>query len=459
MTTRISRLAILCAAVVATLAAPARALTIAVDGAPEVVLRFAGSSGMSKSFAAVVNAQLCQAGTNTVYWDDRPPVALGAEDGRLYQAYYCRAKAGITGVTPGARLLVVKRDRDGALLGVAPVVNKQAIEFMRVDNTCTDLGAAATYPNPRFLCSGLESAAPDGGLTDVERSVWGARGQFTQSVPGDVNEIKGLFGQGFGIGVSNALYSALQAAQGLTVGATDAANQPRLTRTQYAAIVSTVGNYVNASNLTGVPGKLFSCRRTNTSGTQAASDIFFLDNPCKKLASPLFGMLQPRGAGTYANLTVIENSTTADQIGCLQDADPATVGQEQAIGVVSLENVPNVGWRFIKLDGVSPNFYATDPDGAGVLKRGDPDATQRRNVILGHYLFAFEGTVLWRKDNLLSGALQLVADGFSSPSLVNLTGIYSVWKPTNGATNAAFPDRVSKGSRFGNSCLNQMLFE
>ena len=48
-----------------------------------------------------------------------------------------------------------------------------------------------------------------------------ARGQFKQTVAGDVNEVYGLFGQGFGIGVSSALYNALQAAQGLTVGATD----------------------------------------------------------------------------------------------------------------------------------------------------------------------------------------------------------------------------------------------
>ena len=106
-------------------------------------------------------------------------------------------------------------------------------------------------------------------------------------------------------------------------------------------------------------------------------------------------------------------------------------GQEQAIGVVSLENVPSAGWKFVKLDGVSPNFYATDPDGAGALKRGDPDPTQRKNVILGHYLFAFEGSVLWRNDSMFAGAMQLIANGLSSPTLASFNGVYQVRKPTS----------------------------
>lgn len=454
------------AAIAACLAGQAQALTIANDGAPQVLLRVAGSSAMSKAFGAAVNAQLCQAGTNTVYWDDRAPNAvLGAEDGTRYQAYYCTAKAGITGIAAGARLLIVKRDRDGSLSGVGPVVNKEAIEFMTVDNTCADLGVAVAYPNPRFLCAGVENAIPDAGLSDVERALWGARGQAPQTVSG-VTEVRSFFGQGFGIGVSNALYSALQAAQGLTVGATDVNNQPRIARTQYASIVSASGGYSNASFLTGVSGKLFVCRRPTTSGTQAVADAFFLDNPCQRNADPLFGQLLPRPAGTFGggNLVVIENPGTADAINCLKDADPTVAGQEQAIGVVSLENTPSTGWKFVKLDGVSPNFYVTDPDGAGPLKRGDPDTTQRKNVILGHYLFAMEGSMLWRNDSAFAGAtgaLQLIANGLSSPSLASFNGVYSVRKQsaTPPITHALFPDRVHKGSRGGNSCQNFQLFE
>ncbi len=458
MKMKVPGLAAVCTALAASVAGQAHALTLTANGAPEVVLRIAGSSAVSKGLGAVVNAQLCQANTSTVYWDDRAPSGtLGAEDGARYQAYYCSAKTGIPGIAAGARLLIVKRDRDGSLLGVGPVVNKQAIEFMKVDSTCTDLGAAAAFPSPRFLCAGVESAVPDGGLSDVESALWAARGT-AQTLPSDVTEVKNAFGQGFGIGVSSALYNALQAAQGLAVGATDANNQPRITRAQYGSIVSISGSYFNASNLTGVPGKLYNCRRPDSSGTQAASDIFFLDKPCKQNADPLFGQFTPRAGGNYGpNLTVIENSTTVDAINCLRDANPGVVGQELAIGVVSLENIASTGWRFVKLDGVSPNFYVTDPDAGGPLKRGDPDTTQRKNVILGHYLFAMDGSILWRKDSKFAGALQLIADGLGSPTLVNLTGIYVGNRPN--VTHALYPDRVHKGSRMGNSCQNFMLFE
>jgi len=456
-------LVVACALLAAGAAGEVLALTIPANGAPQVIVRVAGSSAMSKAFAAVVNAQLCQPGTNTAYWDDRAPLGTpGAEDGARYQGYYCSAKAGITGIAAGARLLILKRDQDGSLAGIGPVINKESIAFMKVDGTCTDRGAAIAYPNPRFLCSGLENAVPDAGLSDVESSLFATLGRFTQTVPGDVTEVKNTFGQGFGIGVSNSLYNALQAAQGLTVGATDAINQPKITRAQYASIVSTSGVYVNASFLTGVAGKLFNCRRPISSGTQVASDMFFLSNPCQRNAYPSFGQLSSRAAGNFgANLTIIEASSTADAISCLNNADPAVAGQEQAIGVVSLENVPSGGWKFIKLDGVSPNFYATDPDGAGALKRGDPDPSQRRNVILGHYLFAYEGTTLWRNDSVFAGAsgpLQLIANGLGSPSLASFNGVYQVRKPPT-TTNALFPDRVAKGTRSGNSCQNFQLFE
>ena len=130
----------------------------------------------------------------------------------------------------------------------------------------------------------------------MERSLFATLLRFTQTVPGEVTEVKSLFGQGFGIAVSDSLYTALQAAQGLTVGATDAVNQPKITRSQYTSIVSQSGFYNDAKFLTGVAGKLFNCRRPNSSATQVASDIFFLDNPCQRNAFPSFGQLNPKAA-------------------------------------------------------------------------------------------------------------------------------------------------------------------
>ena len=80
--------------------------------------------------------------------------------------------------------------------------------------------------------------------------------------------------------------------------------------------------------------------------------------------------------------------------------------------------------------------------------------------MLGQYLFAFEGTTLWRNDSVFagtSGPLQLIANGLASPTLASFNGVYQVRK--SGMTNAMFPDRVSKGTRNGNSCQNFLLLE
>ncbi|MFX4865059.1 hypothetical protein ABTB62_19960, partial [Acinetobacter baumannii] len=82
-----------------------------------------------------------------------------------------------------------------------------------------------------------------------------------------------------GVAVSPDLYTALQAAQGLTGCGVDSltqACQPTITKAQYTSIVSdsfnTAKQDINATLGVGNAGdKLTVCRRVSTSGTQASS--------------------------------------------------------------------------------------------------------------------------------------------------------------------------------------------
>lgn len=164
------------------------------------------------------------------------------------------------------------------------------------------------------------------------------------------------FSQAFGVAVSRDLYAALQTAQGLTGCTADTltpACQPTVSRAQYASIASIATNSakLDINGLFGVPaGKLTLCRRASTSGTQAASNQFFLNTLTGN--GPNGGADIPADATTYgpgvlATFEVKEGAGTSNARDCLNAAG-------YGIGVLSLENVPAAaaGYRFVKLNRV-----------------------------------------------------------------------------------------------------------
>lgn len=208
--------------------------------------------------------------------------------------------------------------------------------------------------------------------------------------------------QGFGVIVNPALYTALiakEVAAGnlanscltseIVGGATDtitAACQPNLSKALYASVIT--GKVTSADALLGTTGDanaLTLHRRVNSSGTQAASNIFFAGQAGYVLKTPLVDGFADVLAGNVApvgSLTVTENSAT----GTVLSGVAAATGY--ALGVVSIENTYNMtkassklaGSLFVKLDGVSPNFSAA----TGAL-----DAKARVGLMNG-YPFAFE---------------------------------------------------------------------
>lgn len=211
-----------------------------------------------------------------------------------------------------------------------------------------------------------------GGFMDIEPAA------FDSSLLDPFGGVEGLadkvagasFYQAFGVAVSRDLYAALQTKQGLSACTADTltpACQPTVSRAQYASIasISTNSAKLDINSLFGVPaGKLTLCRRVSTSGTQAASNQFFLNNLTGN--GPNTGAEVPADAATYgagvlATFEVKEGAGTSNARDCLNAAG-------YGIGVLSLENVPaaSTGYRFVKLNRVEGFDAANSSQATGM---------------------------------------------------------------------------------------------
>lgn len=314
---------------------------------------------------------------------------------------------------------------------------------------------------------------PQGGFSDTEYTLNKLNLNITKSL-GDIGgEAPTNVGQGFGLAVSHALYFQLQqqeiAQDKLAITCDDApatatapnltaACQPNVNRQEYSSLAS-------AGGVTNKSGSLFGAaaitpiqvqRRAGTSGTQSSSNAFFLNAPCAS-GEPL-GALTPSGTnagGTFGSLTnppvltsynggkalVYTNNGSGDVKSALTAASNA--GQ-LAIGVLSLENVPNPGaavpekFAFVKLNGVSPTFTAT----------GAIDPKQRENAIAGDYEFWYE-LVGFTASSAFQEGIDLIENtkiALGDPTITDLTGLFVTKAAGVTGTN------VSKGFKFGNAC-------
>jgi len=131
------------------------------------------------------------------------------------------------------------------------------------------------------------------------------------------------------------------------------------------------------------------CRRTPGSGTQAASNLYFANNPCggsTNQFTPLAGSTSAALAVTGA-ITTLQNSSTGAVQACLKNVDNLVdaAGDGYAFGVIGRENNPlpvingvtqDLGYRFVKLSGATPT---------------------RAGLIAGDYDFAVEASMQWAK--------------------------------------------------------------
>ena len=220
--------------------------------------------------------------------------------------------------------------------------------------------------------SGNTLTAPrqsEGGFLDIDAAAFPTSEYTTFGVNSAPATQPAAFSQVFGVAVSPALYTALQAAQGLTgcgIDSLTAACQPSITKAQYTTIVNDTFNTakqdVNAILGVGAAGdKLTVCRRVSTSGTQASSNQYFL-NAFVGGDGAAAGALAPADQATYGagsgldSYEVQEGSGTGNTRTCLSAAG-------YALGVLSLENYPDLTtrtpvradrkFRYVKINGVA----------------------------------------------------------------------------------------------------------
>lgn len=454
-----------------------------------------GASALSGSFANVVGAN-CTGGSTNV---KSLKIGGGTSDGRVTVCTTSSTDGQFAG--PFA---VVKRDTNGSFDGVGPVIDQSGL---------TKWADVANCDSTALNCA-LDSTTvrvPHAGLTDVDTNVWvGMHNTGALSIPvtnpattGTVLN-GGFAGQGFGVMVSESLYNAMmakQVAEGrLPVSAgsascvagnfTPGACQPSISKEEYAAIVDG-GNFAYIANgaLSGDAGVINLCRRVETSGTQASSNVYFLNNSCGN-ASPTFGFKSPKTVdfsgggvnpvafnsstgdavtGNYDDFGgafgLFEGSGTGDARNCVirrnAGKNPNNVADTlgtYAAGWISLENAPAAGWKLVKLDGVSPNAVqvpvASDTDGNA--DGWMADANQRTNVVKGYYDAAPELEMLWPSTTPYGTFLTSLKNTFANPALVSLRGVFQA----NGVfTHAGNETKVHKGTRNGNFCAPQALAE
>ena len=208
--------------------------------------------------------------------------------------------------------------------------------------------------------------------------------------------------QGFGVMVNPALYTALitkeigagrlasSCSSSETVSGTaytiTAACVPNLSRAEYASIVT--GKIRTADALLGTTGDTKTinlARRTSSSGTQAASNIYFANQQgynAKLTTDGADAYADVLAAGTFGSLVVTEKTATGDVITAVSGNTT-----DYALGVVSIENYYSntvassklKGALFVKLEGASPIHKAD----------GTIDAKARAGMLNG-YPFAFQ---------------------------------------------------------------------
>jgi hypothetical protein len=397
------------------------------------------------------------------------------------RAYRCTLKAGSPAnpAIDNKTILFVYSAIDGSASGVQFVARnagetRQFINFAScpatasvgtTGSTAADL-ALTPANSQRFNCNVANTVSTIAkvsvaGSSDVEPS------QFTNdNAPsiGDVSEsdlaeLEVRAGRAvlFGVYANSAMWLELQKRQGILPPTATAAvmpstagfapaQRPNMTVLEYRNIVT--GNASNMSLISGngkpvagtmTAGPYTLARRVKGSGTQAMSNIYFLNNGCGIATGTA---LTPADASfSDANgQTVIEGSGSSNVVAELNNVT------RPAIGVLSLETPATANFAPLLLDGVLPN---------------------RANAIAGQYNFYGEETFQWSKTKLSAAVdpsgpnkvailerLVRASAAISSLSLMSQAAQdgSAALSAFNGAPSTS-PTWILQGARNSNNCL------
>lgn len=395
-------------------------------------LYLAGSSAQDGALENLMRLRPGLGDTPNICRENTLQVLHGELDGVRQRLYSCVTSDRVDGVPPGLRLRVHKSS-GGSLQGIRSVVDGEAVGFMRLD-----AGQAATAcgtPSPSLRSGNLsaytvyrdcastpESVIPDAGISDLAPELLGIRDRRLS-----VSHTSRIV---WGLPVSKNLRNALQALQGLVAADVphDAPerdsleNMPELPREIVSGIFSgEISSWAELADTDGAPAylsrflpaqpptrpdvsgtspgayrpdedngsRVFVCRRTVDSGTQAAFDVHYLQSRCGNGATASF--IQPDdgseldAGGDPAGLLrrvdpagrIFAGRGSADVIACLDAHDDFN---RWAIGILSTEDIGNNGrreFRHIRIEGVAPSLA---------------------NARAGRWLHVTSPTILWLED-------------------------------------------------------------
>jgi len=378
----------------------------------------------------------------------------------------------------GGIMMVIYNSTNGSAAGLNQVISAgtpEAEAVVLASGNLTGCGSKTAVSSPniaaeQITCTGPSAAREaDLGLSDVYATEFAAGLLSSGSALKTASTSASTGVEGFGIIVNAPLYNALitkniadgllpascstATASTLVVGTGNGACQPSVRSADYASLVTSGGQF-NSSDAFGVAaGNINLCRRDDLSGTQAASNLFFLNNVCGTQ-----GYLGALSVVTSVNDTnpplysVVDsdNVSTGKAEACVWSgtATGTTATADYGVGVVSLgekdavDAAPASGkpaFYFVKLDGVSPNYKAN----------GTYDSLHRSNILTGAYKFATEMAAYVKSTTVLTSGNGLVAkaiaDDIAKANLSNLTGIAYL----AGTVDATKTARYTKG---GNNC-------
>ncbi|CAL1241102.1 hypothetical protein [Candidatus Methylocalor cossyra] len=370
------------------------ALALPPTETPDIEIYMAGSTGQDFNLELLFD-DLCVAGTLDTYYDG-PTGSAGTQ----HRAYFCNLDtskvSGLSTTTPKVLLhkTSVSGGKGGSGLGVNPVMLKQPLDAMSIkNNNCQQPVNGEKFWRCRITNPGdIIQQVPDAGISDVNPEMFTGPNTPQGVAPVDAAKVAKLLevhsggALVFNTPVTLKLRNALQAAQlfsgdlpaDCTVGNETARCMPSLNRELLASIftgqigswdkVKAVKADGSSKALTdfGAQGeitdtKIYICRRTNGSGTQAITNAKILNAPCTP------GAVNPLETSNDLTGPVVKlNAGAGDVDKCLTDFDSGANASKQnpngvkawAIGIQSTEKNKNetLAYRFIKIDGVAPTL-------------------------------------------------------------------------------------------------------
>jgi hypothetical protein len=332
-------------------------------------LYLAGSSAVDLALTKFI-ANSCLPGTLDTYRSDA--------GGKTYYLWTCEVNGSQSSIAlaSGNTLLAIHKNTNSSSDGTNAVATGASLAFMQVSDltgagkcavTPTVFSATPVIPSyTYFTCGttagnagvGTLSQVPNFGFSDSEPAQFASpvsnAGLLTTAYPLTIL---------FGVPVTTGLRNALQAAQGLTVGAEDEGNMPTIASTTLNGIFTGRYSTLSAAGLptTGfADSNIYRVRRSNGSGTSRAFDASFIGDFCITAALPMATattLNSPVGpqCNSVANggVKALQAGTSDDLASCLTSFNTANVA---AVGYLSTDYQPGVsdGYRWIKVDGVSP---------------------------------------------------------------------------------------------------------